>query len=92
MSISLVYIPKMTDNVLLISKTLSFPKLMSIAEGMSYKHETFQIKARGKQVQRAVEVAAMIQSRSRGTVESTEIGYETHDVQVPTIHLTIRVP
>tara|TARA_Y100001958_G_C21237031_1_gene563716 strand:- start:2573 stop:2818 length:246 start_codon:yes stop_codon:yes gene_type:complete len=81
----------MSDNVLLISKTLSFPKLMSIAEGMSYKHDLFHIKARGKQVQRAIEVAAMIQSRGRGNVESTEIGFETHDVQVPTVHLTIKV-
>lgn len=81
----------MSDNILLISKTLSFPKLMSIAEGMSYKHDLFHIKARGKQVQRAIEVAAMIQSRGRGNVESTEIGFETHDVQVPTVHLTIKV-
>lgn len=85
------HISKMSDNILLISKNLSFPKLMSIAEGMSYKHEAFQIKARGKQVQRAIEVAAMIQSRNRGVVESTNIGYETHDVQVPTIHITIKV-
>ena len=76
LTISPPNIPKM-DNILLISKALTFPKLMSIAEGMSYKHEQFEIKARGKQVQRAVEVAAMIQSRNRGMVEETIIGFDT---------------
>ena len=81
----------MADNILMVSKTLAFPKLMSIAEGMSYKHETFYIKARGKQVQRAIEVTTMLMSRNRGKVIGTEIGYETHEVQVPTIQLIIKV-
>ena len=81
----------MSDNVLMVSKALTFPKLMSIAEGMSYKHDTFQIKARGKQVQRAIEVTTMLMSRGRGSVELTEIGFETLEVHVPTIQLTIKV-
>tara|TARA_Y100001958_G_C21241759_1_gene569735 strand:- start:3650 stop:3901 length:252 start_codon:yes stop_codon:yes gene_type:complete len=81
----------MSDNTLMVSKTLTFPKLMSIAEGMSYKHETYYIKARGKQVQRAVEVAAMLMSRDRGKIKETDIQYETHDIQVPTIQITMMV-
>lgn len=82
---------EMSDNILMVSKTLPFPKLMSIAEGMSYKHETYYIKARGKQVQRAVEVAAMLLSRERGTIKGTDIQFETHDIQVPTIQITMMV-
>lgn len=79
------------DNTLLVSKTLGFPKLMRIAEGMSYKHETVVIKARGKQIQRAVEVAVMLQERGRGKIDDTQYGVEAGDVHIPSIRINITV-
>lgn len=79
------------DNTLLVSKQLEFPHLMRIAEGMSYKHEEVVIKARGKQVQRAVEVATMMQMRSRGTIVKTELSVQEMDKKVPAIEIYITV-
>lgn len=79
------------DNTLLVSKTLDFPHLMRIAEGMSYKHETVIIKARGKQIQRAVEVAVMLQQRGRGKIDETTYGVEEGEVHIPSIKINITV-
>lgn len=79
------------DNTLLVSKTLQFPQLMRIAEGMSYNHETVVIKARGKQIQRAVEVAIMLQERGRGTIKETTYGAEGDDIHIPSIQIHITV-
>ena len=79
------------DNTLLVSKTLDFPHLMRIAEGMSYKHTTVVIKARGKQIQRAVEVAIMLQERGRGNIVDTQYGVEEGDVHIPSIQINITV-
>ena len=79
------------NNTLLVSRSLDFPHLMRIAEGMSYKHETVQIKARGKQIQRAVEVAIMLQERDRGVVTSTVYGVEKGDTHIPSITINITV-
>lgn len=79
------------DNKLLVSKTLDFPHLMRIAEGMSYKHESVVIKARGKQIQRAVEVAVMLQQRGRGKIDETTYGVEEGEVHIPSIKINITV-
>ena len=79
------------DNILLVSKTLDFPHLMRIAEGMSYKHDEIVIKARGKQIQRDVEVAVMLQVRGRGTVNNTTYDVEGGDVHIPSIQIKITV-
>lgn len=79
------------DNTLLVSKTLGFPQLMRVAEGMSYKHETVVIKARGKQIQRAVEVAVMLQARGRGKIDGTQYGVEEGEVHIPSIRINITV-
>lgn len=79
------------DNTLLVSKTLGFPQLMRIAEGMSYKHKTVVIKARGKQIQRAVEVAVMLQERGRGKIDDTKYGVEEGEVHIPSIQINITV-
>ena len=79
------------DNILLVSKTLDFPQLMKIAEGISYKHDKVVVKARGKQIQRAVEVAIMLQQRERGKIHTTEYGKEEGDVYIPTICINITV-
>jgi DNA-binding protein Alba len=79
------------DNTLLVSKTLDFPQLMKIAEGMSYRHSKVVIKARGKQIQRAVEVAIMLQERQRGEISTTEYSKEEGDVYIPTICINITV-
>ena len=78
------------DNTLLVSKRLDFPHLMRIAEGMSYKHNTVVIKARGKQIQRAVEVAVMLQQRGRGVIRSTMYGSDD-EVYIPSIAICITV-
>jgi len=79
------------ENTLLVSKKLDFGHLMRIAEGMSYKHEEVIIKARGKQIQRAVEVAVMLQTRGRGSIGITEYGHEEGDVHIPSIQINITV-
>lgn len=79
------------DNTLLISKSLDFPHLMRIAEGMSYNHDAVVIKARGKQIQRAVEVAIMLQERGRGEVTETKYGSEQGEVHIPSIQINITV-
>lgn len=79
------------DNILLVSKALDFPHLMRIAEGISYRHDNIVIKARGKQIQRAVEVAVMLQVRGRGTVINTNYGVEEGDVHIPSIQIKITV-
>lgn len=79
------------DNTLLVSKTLGFPQLMRIAEGMSYKHDSVVIKARGKQIQRAVEVAIMLQERGRGKIGVTEYGVEDSEIHIPSIQINITV-
>ena len=79
------------DNILLVSKTLPFPQLMRIAEGMSYKHDSVVIKARGKQIQRAVEVAIMLQERGRGDIVETTYGAEGDDIHIPSIQINITV-
>ena len=79
------------DNILLVSKTLPFPQLMRIAEGMSYKHASVVIKARGKQIQRAVEVAIMLQQRGRGAIKETTYGAEGDDIHIPSIQINITV-
>ena len=79
------------DNTLLVSKTLDFPHLMRIAEGMSFKHDTVIVKARGKQIQRAVEVSVMLQQRGRGTIVSTRYGVEKGEVHIPFIQIDITV-
>lgn len=79
------------DNTLLVSKSLDFPHLMRIAEGMSYKHDRVVVKARGKQIQRAVEVAVMIQERGRGTIDHTEYGVGKGEVHIPSIQIDITV-
>jgi len=79
------------DNTLLVAKTLDFPHLMRIAEGMSYKHESVIIKARGKQIQRAVEVAVMLQERGRGVINDTVYGVEEGGVHIPSIQINITV-
>ena len=79
------------DNTLLVSKTLNFSHLMRIAEGMTYKHEEIVIKARGKQIQRAVEVAVMLKVRGRGNVHDTIYGVEEGDVHIPSIQIKITV-
>jgi DNA-binding protein Alba len=79
------------DNILLVSKALDFPHLMRIAEGMSYKHDEIVIKARGKQIQRAVEVAVMLQVRGRGKVNDTIYDVEESGVHIPSIQIKITV-
>jgi len=79
------------DNILLVSKTLDFPHLMRIAEGMSYKHSEVIIKARGKQIQRAVEVAVMLQKRNRGEITNTMYGSDDGEVHIPEISIYITV-
>lgn len=79
------------DNTLLVAKTLDFPHLMRIAEGMSYKHKTVIIKARGKQIQRAVEVAVMLRERGRGVINDTIYRVEEGDVHIPSIQINITV-
>lgn len=79
------------DNTLLVSKSLDFPHLMRIAEGMSYKHDNIVIKARGKQIQRAVEVAVMLQVRDRGKVSDTTYDVEEGSVHIPSIKINITV-
>ena len=69
----------MTGNVLLVGKNLTFPQAMRVSEGMSYKHDEIFIKARGKQIQRAVEIAAMLVTRDRGEIQKTDIGSEVND-------------
>lgn len=71
-------------NTLLVGKKLSFPQAMRVAEGMSYKHDTVIIKSRGKQIQRAIEIAVMLQTRGRSVVRETDIGSVDIDgVRVP---------
>ncbi len=79
------------DNTLLVAKSLDFPHLMRIAEGMSYKHSEVIIKARGKQIQRAVEVAVMLQERKRGSIGITEYGVCDNEVHIPSITIFITV-
>ena len=79
------------NNTLLISKKLDFSHLMRIAEGMSYNHDEVVIKARGKQIQRAGEVAVMLKSRGRGTVGLTEYGVEEGDMHIPNIEIHVTV-
>ena len=79
------------DNILLVSKALDFPHLMRIAEGISYRHDNIVIKARGKQIQRAVEVAVMLQVRGRGTEINTKYDVEESDVHIPSIQIKITV-
>ena len=74
-----------------MSKALDFPHLMRIAEGMTYKHDEIVIKARGKQIQRAVEVAVMLQVRGRGNVNDTNYGVVEGDVHIPSIQIKITV-
>ena len=78
-------------NTLLVSKHLDFPHLMRIAEGMSYKHKEVVVKARGKQVQRAVEVAAMLEMRNRGKITKSTVGIQEVDKKMPSITLVITV-
>ena len=75
----------------MVSKSLDFPHLMRIAEGMSYKHDEIVIKARGKQIQRAVEVAVMLQVRDRGKVSDTTYDVEEGSVHIPSIKINITV-
>ena len=77
------------DNALLVGKSLGFAHAMRISEGMSYKHEEIVVKARGKQIQRAIEIAAMLQTRERATVTDTEVGYDD-EIEVPTITLKLK--
>lgn len=79
------------ENTLLVGKKVDFPHLMRIAEGMSYKHETVVIKARGKQIQRAVEVAIMLQERGRGNIDDTKYSVEEGEVHIPSIQINITV-
>ena len=79
------------DNTLLVGKSLDFPHIMRIAEGMSYKHGEVIIKARGKQIQRAVEAAVMLQQRGRGVIGVTEYGVCDSEVHIPTISIIITV-
>ena len=78
-------------NTLLVSKHLDFPHLMRIAEGMSYKHKEVVVKARGKQVQRAVAVAAMLEMRNRGKITKSTVGIQEVDKKMPSITLVITV-
>lgn len=78
------------SNTLLVGKNLSFPQAMRVAEGMSYKHDTVIIKARGKQIQRAIEIVVMLQTRGRGALRETDIDSVDMDgVHVPCITLTL---
>jgi len=76
------------DNTLLVGKSLGFAQAMRIAEGMSYKHDQVIIKARGKQIQRAVEIASMLQTRERATIVNTEIGYN-EEIQVSNLNIVL---
>ena len=79
------------DNVLLVNKKLTFPQLMRIAEGMSYKHEEVFIKARGKQIHRAVDTATMLESRQRADIVDTKIGCEDHEnLQISSIVIALK--
>lgn len=78
------------SNTLLVGKNLSFPQAMRVAEGMSYKHGTVIIKSRGKQIQRAIEIAVMLQTRGRGLVRKTDIGSVDIDgVRVPYVMINL---
>lgn len=79
------------DNTLLVSKSLDFSHLMRIAEGMSYRHDRVVIKARGKQIQRAVEVAVMLESRGRGNIVNTKFAVVEGGVHIPSIEINITV-
>jgi len=76
------------DNTLLVGKSLGFAQAMRIAEGMSYKHDQVIVKARGKQIQRAVEIANMLQIRERASIVSTDIGYN-NEIQVPNVTIIL---
>ena len=76
------------DNTLLVGKSLGFAQAMRIAEGMSYKHDQVIVKARGKQIQRAVEIANMLQIRERASIVSTDIGYN-NEIQVPNVSIIL---
>lgn len=76
------------DNTLLVGKSLGFAQAMRIAEGMSYKHEQVIVKARGKQIQRAIEIATMLQIRERAIIVSTDIGYN-NEIEVPNVSIIL---
>ena len=79
------------NNVLLVGKSLTFPQAMRVAEGMSYQHEQVIVKARGKQIQKAVEIAIRLQVRGRAVVCATEVGYVVNEeVQMPSITITLK--
>jgi len=76
------------DNKLLVGKSLDFAHAMRISEGMSYRHDQVVVKARGKQIQKAVEVAAMLQTREKANVASTLIEYD-EEINVPKITIVL---
>lgn len=76
------------DNKLLVGKSLDFAHAMRISEGISYKHEHIIVKARGKQIQKAVEVAAMLQTREKATVVNTLIEYD-EEINLPNITIVL---
>ena len=74
----------------MVGKNLPFAQAMRIAEGMSYNHSQVIIKARGKQIQRAVEISTMLENRERGVLCTSEIGCEHRgDLHIPCITITM---
>ena len=69
-----------------MSSKLSFSTLVKVAEGMSHHQDKFTMSARGKQIQRGVEVLTILEEKGRLSGVEHEYGHISIDgKRVPTL-------
>ena len=75
---------------LIVSQKLPFSSLVKVAEGMSYNKDSFRISARGKQIQRGVEVMSILYEKGRVDEVTHEYGNILIDGnRVPTLNWVV---
>ena len=75
---------------LIVSRKLNFNSLVKVAEGMSYHKDTWEICARGKQIQRGAEVVSILYEKGRIKDINHIYGHILiDDKRVPTLKWTV---
>lgn len=77
------------SNDLLISRNVDFTQLMHVANGMLYNHEHIYVRARGKQIQRAIEILCTLCAQEKIRYEDIRIGTMGNTNYIPTLDVHV---
>ena len=63
------------SNILRVARNIDFHQLIRVSDAILHSHSTMVVQARGKQIQRAIEVMCVLQVQSKASFEDVQISY-----------------